>query len=618
MSTRSGKRIHRSFLESSEKVAIPTSTMSERKTRSKKQKENHMKLKLRENYVSYPTDDENDRHASANKAKRTSNSKKNNVLRISNCDSVTENIKNENLKETFVRETRRTKRFVDDAHCLPVNTSAEKPVTKKRRGKKNKRSIGTETQENEPVKTKNKKKKKGNNSDKQIKDNENHNNTDASINSYSTALGSPFDAEKIDAIKSDIDITKIQDNIIDTACENATPDKSCQKIDISDDSRSENIINTTPLLIESSTEAASTPTPPKPLIREGTFTKESPTQLNGTFTKEVSLSNTLSLPPAGHTPYHSNGKKRSLNRTHSIEKPLNITHSIEKPKAPRPSYIEERQTKVMFSSPIDNPLLSTTSKSRIIKSSMKGSNKSFLHDQDAPSTIKRPSSRKRSFTHGDAEERVKRLRLTEDLAQSVNRLSRPRTTSAIVKSSQKDTPVAKGTPYNQCGKVLRRKLPNFAILHQKQFEKMESLDECLLRKAKRAKKLMSPTGILNVLERSKGAESPKPKKKEPWKPKSHFSTLIPRPINFKFNTNYHVNPFSVTAEKPARVNPALKREHSQPSIKGTTMIAKKIGLKELRDNKCIQEKRNEYRDIIKGVRTNRRFELQMKSRNVQS
>lgn len=47
------------------------------------------------------------------------------------------------------------------------------------------------------------------------------------------------------------------------------------------------------------------------------------------------------------------------------------------------------------------------------------------------SAVKPSPSRKRSLTHGDAEDRAKKARLTAELTNSVNRLSRPRTVSAI-------------------------------------------------------------------------------------------------------------------------------------------------------------------------------------------
>ena len=61
-------------------------------------------------------------------------------------------------------------------------------------------------------------------------------------------------------------------------------------------------------------------------------------------------------------------------------------------------------------------------------------------------------------------------------------------------------PVTPSKPRSE-GKPPRTKLPNFAALHQKQFAKMESLDECQERRAKRAKQLLTPTAPPGLLER---------------------------------------------------------------------------------------------------------------------
>jgi hypothetical protein len=74
-----------------------------------------------------------------------------------------------------------------------------------------------------------------------------------------------------------------------------------------------------------------------------------------------------------------------------------------------------------------------------------------------------------------------------------------------VKLPEPVTPKKILTPFKKTtaeAKVSRTKLPNFAALHQKQFAKMESLDECQERKAKRARQLLTPTGSVTVLERS--------------------------------------------------------------------------------------------------------------------
>lgn len=173
---------------------------------------------------------------------------------------------------------------------------------------------------------------------------------------------------------------------------NVTLDKSNENSRISitsDDSRTENIVNTTPLLIESSLDESQirVPTPKKtddkeaslktsttPLKCEGTFTKDSSDVMskptNGTPVKR------MSLPSPGSTPFpfsKSGQKEKSM---------MNVTRSIEK--ATRRASLAEtaqRQTRVMFCSPVNNPVVAMQQKKKVIKSSMKGSNKSFLFDE---------------------------------------------------------------------------------------------------------------------------------------------------------------------------------------------------------------------------------------------
>lgn len=63
----------------------------------------------------------------------------------------------------------------------------------------------------------------------------------------------------------------------------------------------------------------------------------------------------------------------------------------------------------------------------------------------------------------------------------------------------------------------------------------------------------------------------------------------------------------------------LKRQTTLPSLVGST-ARKEIAKQTIMREKSFTDKRNENRienrTIIKGVRTNRRFELQMKSRNI--
>ncbi|CAK1583924.1 unnamed protein product [Parnassius mnemosyne] len=489
------------------------------------------------------------------------------------------------------------------------------------------------------------------------------------------SLDSTFDKEGSIKLNSTYDKDQRNSNQKSDAI-NVTFDKANNShISInSDDSKTENIINLTPELVESSIDESSIQKTPKnkveeivteniskvpitPLKREGTFTMEStnvmespkykgteiPT-LVGTDTPKPKISvdrtpnRRKSMPSPGCTPFpvsKSSQKEKSV---------LNVTRSIEK--SLRRSSVTEpisRTTKVMFCSPVNNCAVASQIKRKVIKSNLKGSNKSFVFDESL-SEGARPAARKRSYTQSDVEDvRVKRSRLGEELQQSVDRLSRPRTFSAAAKLSEPSTPSKKtATPSKTKpeNKVTRTKLPNFAALHQKRFEKMESLDECQERKAKRARQLLTPTGSVNLIERispkENVAESPKKASaKEPRKPDTPFrpklptlESLNPGYTRFGFKMNCDVNPFSVPSKtkvmkaKETKPNGVLTRQATLPSLTGVTSVRKQAAKLTVMREKSFTEKRDinrkENRTVIKGVRTNRRFELQMKMRNLNS
>lgn len=186
---------------------------------------------------------------------------------------------------------------------------------------------------------------------------------------------------------------------------NVTFDKSDNsRISItSDDSKTENIINTTPVLIESSMDESKhseqfnisnkTNTPEKsihetlpsltPLKRDGTFTKEGPEVITTSLKPKISSDRTptkrISVPSPGFTPYRVSQGSQSVQKDKKTL--LNVTRSTEKPT--RRSSLAEmvpRHTRVMFCSPVNNPGLMTQQKKKIIKSSLKGSNKSFIFE----------------------------------------------------------------------------------------------------------------------------------------------------------------------------------------------------------------------------------------------
>ncbi|XP_068619057.1 ankyrin repeat domain-containing protein 12 [Battus philenor] len=465
-------------------------------------------------------------------------------------------------------------------------------------------------------------------------------------------------------VKTNLNLTfdKDRDSSEKSDTINVTFDKSNNSLVCISSDESINDKVATPLLIESSIdETAHSPikseetdkkdVPITPLKREGTYTKESSTSIESPEQPETNMSANIetsnrklsmegtpnrrkSLPSPGCTPFTT---KESLQKNKTI---LNLTRSIEKPLR-RSSLTEPipRATRVMFCSPTHNITMASQVKNKVIKSSLKGSNKSFIFNENE-SDRTRPGIRKRSFTQNDADDaQIKRMRLASDHQQSVNKLSRPRTFSAAAKLTEPSTPSKKtATPVKSKpeAKLTRTKLPNFAALHQKRFEKMESLDQCQERKAKRARQLLTPTGSTNLLERvspkEKGVDSPKKEAKEtrkpttPCRPKEHtLESLNPGYTRFGFKMNCSVNPFSIpvkrTAEKVKENKPnGLTRPAALPSLAGATSVrreaAKQIIMKEKSFTGKRDLKRNENRTIIKGVRTNRRFDLQMQMRNI--
>ena len=108
-----------------------------------------------------------------------------------------------------------------------------------------------------------------------------------------------------------------------------------------------------------------------PLKREGTFTKDTDSIL------EVNEKRRQSLPSPGHTPFplSKSVSKNIMNITRSIEKSSSLIE------------IPSRTTKVMFCSPVNNPAVITQMKGKVIKSNLKGSNKSFVFDDSGKFTF---------------------------------------------------------------------------------------------------------------------------------------------------------------------------------------------------------------------------------------
>lgn len=197
-----------------------------------------------------------------------------------------------------------------------------------------------------------------------------------------TLLNTTFEKENTNERK-EIFISSSKSSLV-SSDNSSVADRSndISRISVTSDDNSEhveNIVNTTPLLIESSIDESNTtitkpegPKPQTPLKREGTFTKEVPEQIETEV--ETPTKRKSSVPAPGCTPFHvgkSSQKKSVLNLTRSLEKGVRATVD------PAP-----RLTRVMFCSPVDNPVTFTQEKRKIIKSNLKGSNKSFVFDED--------------------------------------------------------------------------------------------------------------------------------------------------------------------------------------------------------------------------------------------
>ncbi|CAK1547525.1 unnamed protein product [Leptosia nina] len=382
-----------------------------------------------------------------------------------------------------------------------------------------------------------------------------------------------------------------------------------------------------PIIIDNSLEIVEK-TQTTPLQREGTFTKESP---------EVKTSQKPLDASPGRTPFPSS--KRSTSKS-----VLNVTRSVEKS---RSSIHEVRRiTKVMFCSPVNTPMISHQAKGKVIKSSLKGSNKSFIFNESVSEL--QSTGRKRSYTQSDAEEiDSKRKKLAERKA-STDKPSRSRTSSASGKIQNTPTKTTPSKNKLESSKVTRKKLPNFAALHQKHFDKMESLDECQERKAKRARQMLAAAAIKEKDSKSK-PETTKTHTLESLNPgytrfgfkmnssihlftaKSDANTSLnatnsqaATKLSFNTSNNFENKKQFLTTSKPAVKSKenlhGLKRQATLPSLTGTT-VRKEIAKQTImREKSNLKIKRNigreENRTIIKGVRTNRRFELQMQMRNI--
>ncbi|XP_057652188.1 uncharacterized protein LOC130891443 [Diorhabda carinulata] len=204
-------------------------------------------------------------------------------------------------------------------------------------------------------------------------------------------------------------------------------------------------------------------------------------------------------------------------------------------------------------------------------------------------------------------------------------------------------------PSKQENKVLvkRTKLPNFALIHQRAYDKLENVREMSQRKAARAQQLLSgkkpgpdlnmkiPTSNLKIKSPNSKLKSPKSRKLLRYTPKkSHPLENLPEPCTSSIvvvKTSTKITPSKSNPKKI--VKPVIKKtaKSNIPKIIDKKPLSK-LGFKietTGKDNKVIRQdqlkaaanktkpSRNSLearRTVIQNVRTNRRFDLLMKMR----
>ncbi|XP_072390334.1 uncharacterized protein Mink [Diabrotica undecimpunctata] len=289
------------------------------------------------------------------------------------------------------------------------------------------------------------------------------------------------------------------------------------------------------------------------------------------------------------------------------------------------------------------------------------SSSSFEPQPDSPqislSPIKQIDSPKKSLIQSTKKSNStkKVQRSDRQSSPSKSKVLFTETISPIKKESQKHCRFDETTETNkQSSKstLKRTKLPNFALIHQKAYDKLENLKEMSERKALRAHQLLSgkkpqPETSLSVSSSSFKVKSPtlklkspksrkflrySPKKSPIQKPKkleqltsnmlitktktkitpSKSNVRIVKPVDKKAVVSKI--PKAVTAEKKG-----LSRLGFKAGAVGNTKVSRVEQMKAAANK--TQPKRNSLenrREVVQKVRTNRRFELLMKMRNANS
>jgi hypothetical protein len=156
-------------------------------------------------------------------------------------------------------------------------------------------------------------------------------------------------------------------------------------------------------------------------------------------------------------------------------------------------------------------------------------------------------------------------------------------------------------PNNFPHKIPIKSVPNFRAIHEQQFNKMESLDEHTQRKTERAKKLLAPSRL------SIPTPSMIPKLENNFVRNSETRKPIKRPAAL---------PFIGPPNKIHRTSsiPQSDFEKKRISLNAVNFVKKESPISKIFSKLTGSDKPSStpQRTQLKGVRLNKRFELQMK------
>ncbi|CAH1965169.1 unnamed protein product [Acanthoscelides obtectus] len=176
----------------------------------------------------------------------------------------------------------------------------------------------------------------------------------------------------------------------------------------------------------------------------------------------------------------------------------------------------------------------------------------------------------------------------------------------------------------------KSKIPNFALIHQKNFQKMENIKEMVERKAKRAELLLSGQKPPRAVPTPKDSKLSKALRYSPKKQSStKLETNIPKPTkSVKMKSTERQNHVLVKAAKIVTNNSVPKRKSIENQKNGFSKFGFKVGQEAVKKvtkeeqakavatkTKVAKHTLDSRRIMTQKVRSNRRFDLLMQMRN---